>query len=435
MEIINYFDLYLGALLNFLFFILIIKKVFKRSINNNILIVFITILITSFFISTINIFNKNVFKILLIFPFSVISIKIIFNTNFIKTIAYVIISNLYMFVGEIISLIIMSIMPIDYTFIFNNILGTTIGTLVVMVLTLPILYIPKLSKFSKYIADNVSEKKQIIYAILIITIIGAFSYKNTINVKNIIDLLSNIAIIIAFILVLYMCYSENVRADEMSKNYNQMLNYLQNYEKELVEKRKIIHDYKNQIIVINSYIGNPSKLKDYLKEIINEQRFINENSIIRNIDKLPLGLKGLIYYKFSHIEENIIVDMQVKNNLSKFEKLPPKVNKKVLKIVGILIDNAIEATITEKEKNINLVFSLQKDIFKLIIINHCKENINCKELGKPGYSTKGKNRGYGLSLVKDILFEEKDISLDLKTQDKEFTAELIVKIRKDKTKS
>ena len=207
-----------------------------------------------------------------------------------------------------------------------------------------------------------------------------------------------------------------------------MFNYLEDYEKELTEKRKIVHDYKNELIIIKSYIGNNKKLSEYVDEIIKEQKSVKENSVIRNIDKLPRGIKGLIYYKFSQIDESIKVNLDIVTKLDRFDKLSSKINKDVLKIVGILIDNAIESVNEESEKYINIEFSINRNLFKMKMINSCTKKIKSSNLMDVGFSTKGKNRGYGLALVKDILNKEESISLDLCIENEKFISDLRVKI-------
>lgn len=428
MEIIKYIDLYIGALINIIFYIILIKKIFNiRTIRNKKSIVLFTLL-TSFFVCIINVFNKDIFKIILTIPFVIIGIKNVFSINYKVSISYVVVSTLYMFVGEMILAFFLSILPFDYTFIFNNIAGTTIGAILVPLCTLPIISIRKLTIFVNKFIDNINLGRQMFFALIIITIIGAFSYKNSIDVENIILLSSNFIIIIAFAIVLYMCYLENEYSKEVSDNYNNLFNYLEKYEHELIEKRKIIHDYKNQLIIINGYIGNDDKLREYLKELMNEQRSLKENSIIKNIDKLPKGIKGLVYYKFSHLTGNIIIDMQVKNKLTKFDDLDPKDNKDVLKIIGILIDNAIESLNEEEEKYINIEFTLQKKIFLMKICNPCTKEIKINNLMNAGFSTKGKNRGYGLSLVKDIIKKNEKINVDINFENEQFISILQVKL-------
>lgn len=428
MQIVKYIDLFVGAAINMLLCTYIIKVVFKASYIKNKKVLILSFLISAFALTIINVFNKDIFKILLTFPFVVIGVKIIFSINYNKSILYVIFATLYMFIGELLIGIVLALLPFDYTFIFNNVLGTIIGNILVAILTLPLLTLRKINKLVNKIVNNINEKNNIIIELFIIIAIGAVTYRNLFNAKSEINMIINVAIALTFLVILFMYYKENIKLNELSDNYNIMFNYLEKYEKELTEKRKIIHDYKNQLIVINGYIGNDKKLKEYLKEIIDEQKSISENSIIRNIDKLPRGLKGLVYYKFSHIDKEIKVNLNVINSIKKFDKLPAKLNKDVLKIVGVLIDNAIEAVEYEEEKIINLDFSIVKDKFIMNMSNTCTKHINMENIMAAGFSTKNKNRGYGLTLVKDILNHEKKIKLNFDISEEEFISKMQVKL-------
>lgn len=428
MQIVKYIDLFIGALINSILYVFVVKKVFNLEYNKNKIKIIANVIVSAFFIALINCFNKDTLKILITIPFIINLIKQVFDINYKASTLYTIISTIYMFISEILVSIILIIMPFDYSFIVNNILGTTIGAIIVSVFTILIVKIKKLNNIANNIANNVNIKINLIITPLIILAIGAIIYRIYSNSNSVISVVINIAIAITFILIIYMYYLENMKVSQFSEKYNDMFTYLEKYEKELIEKRKIIHDYKNQLIIINGYIGNNKKLKQYISELIDEQRNISENSVIKNIDKLPSGLKGLIYYKFSHIEEKIAINLQITNNLDKFDKIPSKLNKQVLKTIGILIDNAIEAVEKEDNKYINIEFSLKKNVFKMKIINSCTKNIKNLNIMNAGFSTKGKDRGYGLSLVKDILNKEKSITLNLNYDNNEFISDLKVKI-------
>ena len=429
MQIIKYVDLFIGALINMILYAYVVKKVFNLEFIKSKKIIILNLILSALALALINTFNKDTFKLLFTYPFICIAIKYIFFTKLDYSMTYVIFATLYMFVGEIILGITCSILPFDYTFIFNNMLGTSVGAIIIALFTILLIKFNKLNKKVYGLAEGINKKSNVLTIIFIILIIGALTYKISNSDATIINIIMNITISITFIFLIYMYYKENAKLQDLSENYNEMFKYLENYEKELIEKRKIIHDYKNQLIVIDGYIGDNKKLKEYIKEIIKEQKQINDNPLIKNIDKLPKGLKGLIYYKFSHMNEEICVILDIYNNLKSFEKINSKLNKDVLKIIGILIDNALEAVEVENEKNINIEFYLKKGVFKMILINSCTSNIKSTNLMNLGFSTKGSNRGYGLSLVKDILNKQKNINLNLKKENNNFISELIVKLK------
>ena len=84
--------------------------------------------------------------------------------------------------------------------------------------------------------------------------------------------------------------------------------------------------------------------------------------------------------------------------------------------------------IYEKEKYINLEFIKQKEQIIITVRNTCTSRVNIKNLTKNGFTTKGKNHGYGLSLVSDIV--RKDDSLDIKFEcdDDIFSATLVIRL-------
>ena len=154
-EIIKYIDLYVGAVINIFLYVIVIKKIFNLKFVKNKNFILLYILLTSFFVFIINLFNKNVFKILLTIPFVTLGMKNVFYSNYKSSIVYVVIATIYMFISEIIVGFILSLLPFDYTFVFNNILGTTTGAIVVSIFTILILYIKKLSKVVNNFVDSI----------------------------------------------------------------------------------------------------------------------------------------------------------------------------------------------------------------------------------------------------------------------------------------
>lgn len=425
MELSNMLDLFISALLSLIFSIFIVAKVFDKEIIKNKFKALGIIVGFAICVALINYYDRDKFKIVLTLPFLITSVKYVFDIKFDKALIYSVVSLAYLFIGELLTGILFSILPIDYNYILKNIFGSALGSAIVLIFTLPVMYIRPIKTF----VNNLSVKYENLSVLIFLVIgIGSFWYMNSHAINDSFEFLINLFVLFLFFLMAILYFKENMKSKEMSDKYNELLSTVDTFEKELITKRKIIHDFKNQLIVINGYADNPEKLKAYLSEIIKDQRNIPNSKLLLNVEKLPSGLKGLIYYKFSNLDSNINVSIDIKNSLKKYESISPKLNKDCLKILGVFIDNAIEAVKNEKEKYINLEFIKQKEQIIITVRNTCTSRVNIKDLTKNGFTTKGKNHGYGLSLVSDIV--RKDDSLDIKFEcdDDIFSATFVIRL-------
>lgn len=418
-------DLFISALLSLIFSIFIVAKVFDKEIIKNKFKALGIIIGFAICVALINYYDRDKFKIVLTLPFLITSVKYVFDIKFDKALIYSVVSLAYLFIGELLTGILFSILPVDYNYVFYNIIGKTIGSIIVFLFTIPVMHIRPIKTF----VNNLSVKYENLSVLIFLVIgVGSFWYMNSHAINDSFEFLINLFVLFLFFLMAILYFKENMKSKEMSDKYNELLSTVDTFEKELITKRKIIHDFKNQLIVINGYADNPEKLKAYLSEIIKDQRNIPNSKLLLNVEKLPSGLKGLIYYKFSNLDSNINVSIDIKNSLKKYESISPKLNKDCLKILGVFIDNAIEAVKNEKEKYINLEFIKQKEQIIITVRNTCTSRVNIKNLTKNGFTTKGKNHGYGLSLVSDIV--RKDDSLDIKFEcdDDIFSATLVIRL-------
>lgn len=425
MELSNMLDLFISALLSLIFSIFIVAKVFDKEIIKNKFKALGIIVGFAICVALINYYDRDKFKIVLTLPFLITSVKYVFDIKFDKALIYSVVSLAYLFIGELLTGILFSILPVDYNYVFYNIIGKTIGSIIVFLFTIPVMHIRPIKTF----VNNLSVKYENLSVLIFLVIgVGSFWYMNSHAINDSFEFLINLFVLFLFFLMAILYFKENMKSKEMSDKYNELLSTVDTFEKELITKRKIIHDFKNQLIVINGYADNPEKLKAYLSEIIKDQRNIPNSKLLLNVEKLPSGLKGLIYYKFSNLDSNINVSIDIKNSLKKYESISPKLNKDCLKILGVFIDNAIEAVKNEKEKYINLEFIKQKEQIIITVRNTCTSRVNIKNLTKNGFTTKGKNHGYGLSLVSDIV--RKDDSLDIKFEcdDDIFSATLVIRL-------
>ena len=81
--------------------------------------------------------------------------------------------------------------------------------------------------------------------------------------------------------------------------------------------------------------------------------------------------------------------------------------KQLTRIIGVYLDNAIEASYTSDDKKLGIEVYLIRSNIDIIISNTFNNNIDTNKIGKTKFSTKGRNNGHGLLLAKSILNNSK----------------------------
>ena len=116
-------------------------------------------------------------------------------------------------------------------------------------------------------------------------------------------------------------------------------------------------------------------------------------------------IAGFIYSKLKLAKlRNITLDVNIG---TKLDKLPIE-EYELIEILGILIDNAIEASVFNDV--IYLDINKNNDSLEVLLRNPYKytSNLEFSKMFELGYSTKSKNsRGYGLYNVKNIVQNNK----------------------------
>ena len=179
--------------------------------------------------------------------------------------------------------------------------------------------------------------------------------------------------------------------------------------------RSFKHDFSNIMQSIGGYIAvkDIEGLKKMYSSIVGEcQAISNIKGINRNQINNP-AIYHLINKKYAMARElgikmSVMVFFDLSQlNVSDFE---------ICRILGILLDNAIEATEECDEKFISIKFIYDKfNLRDLIIIeNPCKNYlINDDQLFSKGFTTKKKKAGHGLGLwkVNQIIKMNKNIEI------------------------
>ncbi len=248
----------------------------------------------------------------------------------------------------------------------------------------------------------------IFFVILCMNIFIFFLYNNYIGVlpRTLLFITNLFSVGVIFFVISY--FKEKSANNRIISEYDQLLNYVQKYEKIVEDKSKSQHEYKNQLILLKGMISKSNKVAlKYIDDLNNELKENENIELLNKLRHLPSGgLKGLIFYKLEEMyEKNINVFVDISSEMEKIS-IDERINrnlKDISKVIGVYIDNAIEACLYSKEKYIILEFYIEDDNWVFSISNTYSNAFDISKMEEAGYTTKGDGKGYGLSLVKDIL--------------------------------
>lgn len=179
------------------------------------------------------------------------------------------------------------------------------------------------------------------------------------------------------------------------------------------------HDFNNIMQAIEGYImiGDMKSLKVYFSKLLDDCNYIKNLEIIAATNKIKdPALYGVLLNKCKLAEKNNI-KMNI-DILMDFEGVDKQAYH-LARILGILLDNAIEASAECEKKEINIKFREPSEEVKqrsIIIENtYNDKTFDESRIFEKNYSTKKKkgNSGLGLWKVKEII--EKETSMGLLT--------------------
>lgn len=366
------------------------------------LIIFLPLLLV------IYIFFSGISKLILNIILVIISLYFsLFKKDISNSVYYAIIYQMLVFISEIIlSVLILFIFKMngtEYSNVpFSLLISSILNCLLVYLLS-RIKFISKnIRKLNHIIKKN---NKDWIYIILIMILMVLFIFFNRYKMNNSTEYFVNTAmavfVVISFVYVIYNKFQRQAMEDK----YNESMEYVLRYEKIINDQGKKNHEYNNQLMVIKGYINKPERLSEYLDEVIGEHK-TGQNYTVKQLGFLPDGgVKGLLYHKLSKMEDNNIkyylyVDQNLKDK--DIESFDLKTYRDLTKLLGVFLDNAIDAALKSEEKEIEVELKDKDDCLLLTISNTYDKNTDINKVGKSGFTTKGVGHGFGLSIVKDI---------------------------------
>ena len=303
------------------------------------------------------------------------------------------------------------ILGISKEYYYSVIASGLIGNLSVLLIMILLTYIIRkpLRKLMKYkLSEN---KKIVVISVLAIIFTAIFFYKFATGYKMNQDVIIYLIAMFAFIVILFTLFRQRMDNEKVSKKYDELLDVMKNYESDIEEQRTLRHETKNEFATIKCKLQDKEDNKtiiEYIDSVIGEKEKAGSTKYSK-FKYLPSnGLKGFFYYKFIEAEKkginvSINISKQIENSFLK--DIETKDFKDLARIIGVYLDNAIEASSTSEDKKLGIEMYLIKEKIEIIITNTFNNEINLDKIGKESFSTKGKHRGHGLLLVNKILSE------------------------------
>lgn len=411
----QFIESYINSLMLWTVAIIVGRMLLESKEKTNIVTTILIILISSGLLSVLNmaaleILNGTV-KMLLVYALQCIFYKLTFRQTISKSLVVALIWYLSLVASEVLIAIVVSIITYynhsSMIFVKNNIiLNILIASGILLIIKI---FKAKLINILKNDSNMKNGTFIVIFTILITIALLVFrvSYKEW---EFSVDFIITMLIVLGFSIVGFTILRQRAQIQETTSKYQQLANYSDVTNDLLEEYRIVAHEHKNQLSAIKNMLeDNAPDISDYIDTLL-EKRGKLKYYWIEQLNHLPLsGLKGLINYKLMEMEsKKLDVNINVSKEVTKtnLPKLTIKQKDSLYSIMGVYLDNAIQAAEVSKKKEISLeIFKENKDVV-IIIANTYNGKIDLEKIDEYGYSTKGKNHGVGLHIVKKILEEE-----------------------------
>lgn len=393
------------------------------------------------FIIPINVLSSNIiaspFNVLVNYTCMIIIISLIFKLSILKSTTSLIIS---VFIFGLLNVLIQN----PYLTIFDISPDAFLNTPKYRIPYLTVLYfsfgiiILFLSKFKKIklsldLLDSLDKKTVFILCInlimgfltLCIQLIITAYY---IAIVPIIITVLNFLLLVSFLLLSIYSFTRMIKLANTKKDlacaeeYNESLEIL--YDK----VKGFKHDFNNIVSTLDGYIENNDMngLKEYFEEVKKDCKITNNLSIINpRIINNP-GIYSLLNNKyFKAASLGITFDIEFFLNLSDL-----KINMYHLsRILGILIDNAIEEAEKCNEKIVRISFINETKNNRSVISvknTYSNKDVDLEKIFEKGLSGKENHSGIGLWEVRKYVKKSKNLDLYTSKNNKYFKQELFI---------
>ncbi len=258
--------------------------------------------------------------------------------------------------------------------------------------------------------------------------IGKMIYNNALHISG------YLLVMCCLLLAMRRSYLEQIQTEAKQKAMQDLQDYTRNLEAMYNSLRSFKHDYVNILLSLSGYIedGDMDRLKDFFESKI----FPTKNLITGGDYKLNqlsnigvLEIKSLLSAKMIYAHESgIDITIDIPDKVESF--LIDTVD--LARILGIFLDNAIEATLETEQPQIGLNIIQNKTGVSIIISNRFRDNgVMLHKLKQKGFSTKIGHQGIGLWNAQKIISSYDNVLLETTMKCGYFTQHIELTDRKE----
>ena len=224
-------------------------------------------------------------------------------------------------------------------------------------------------------------------------------------------------IIIVFLLANFIFIRNYLKMTIVSEQLQVQKMYLRTLEESLNELRLFKHNFANIMLALGGYTKAKDwvALEQYMNSLNLEFLKINTRDVINQSLKSTPIIYNFILSKLSFAElHGIVFNISIQCDIA----LDYCSDLDFSLILGMLLDNAFEATLEVENKQVDFEILQEWDQFVITIANACKTEINMEMLFHDGYTTKLNHSGVGLGQIRQLVqkYRKRGYAMNLHTE-------------------
>ncbi len=250
---------------------------------------------------------------------------------------------------------------------------------------------------------------------------------------------SNLYILLIFLIILYFMLTvisiililftskKNYEHKQQLAHLESLKTYTDNLENVYNNLRSFKHDYINIMSSLSLYIEEKkyAELEEFFFEHVlpMKKQLTEKNAALANLSRVKnLEIKSILYTKFlSALNKNIELTIDIPDEINDLKIDPIDLTR----ILGIYLDNAIEASVETAHPKVNFHFGkINESIVFIISNNYVDHGLSITQMKQKNFSTKGNEHGLGLYNVSLILNKYDNIFNEVSKSDDLFIQQL-----------